>query len=432
MPNERATIFEITQIGPESTLGTAVAATRRLQSLQVVPSIKSKTNPFAPQGYKYPGALSVDQEWTEAKVAGILDPAALIYPLAGLFGTVTPVTPTGGTQTRDWVWNPSTSNPETGKTFTIEAGSSVRAAQIPAGLFTGFGATYTREEVKVEGDLIGQRYVDNFTLTAQPSEVQLLTITGSPTGGTFTLTFNGQTTAGIAYNAAAAAVQTALQALTNVGTGNLTCSGGPLPGSTVTFTFAGALAGQHQSLITANLAGLTGGSPAYTITETTPGGMEVLAQPVFPTYVTVYADSTANALGTTALTRPLEASWKIAGKWDPLWTLNATNTSWPVPIEKMPKVELGLTLEADSSGMTYLTNFRAGSSVFLRFASVGATIEGSLKYSTFCDFCAKITSIKDLKDHKGVWAIDYGLEAFQDQVWGQAMSFTVRSTATAL
>ena len=63
--------------------------------------------------------------------------------------------------------------------------------------------------------------------------LQTVTITGSPTGGTFTLTYKGQTTAGIAYNAAASAVQTALVGLSTVGTGNATVSGsngGPLLG----------------------------------------------------------------------------------------------------------------------------------------------------------------------------------------------------------
>src|SRR5262249_41925037 len=51
-------------------------------------------------------------------------------------------------------------------------------------------------------------------------EVQTVTLTGNPTGGTFTLTFSGQTTAAIAYNASAATVQSALQALSSIGSGN--------------------------------------------------------------------------------------------------------------------------------------------------------------------------------------------------------------------
>lgn len=106
-----------------------------------------------------------------------------------------------------------------------------------------------------------------------PSEVQTVTITGSPTGGTFTLTFNGQTTAGIAYNAAAAAVQSALEALSNIAPGDVVVAGGPLPGTSVTVTFSGTYAGTDVAQMTASGAGLTGGTtPAVAVTTTTPGG----------------------------------------------------------------------------------------------------------------------------------------------------------------
>jgi hypothetical protein len=39
--------------------------------------------------------------------------------------------------------------------------------------------------------------------------------------GTFTLTYNGQTTTGIAWNASAATVQSALEALSNIGVGDV-------------------------------------------------------------------------------------------------------------------------------------------------------------------------------------------------------------------
>ena len=41
------------------------------------------------------------------------------------------------------------------------------------------------------------------------------------TGGTFTLTFNGQTTAPLAFNATAAQIEAALEALSNIGAGNI-------------------------------------------------------------------------------------------------------------------------------------------------------------------------------------------------------------------
>ncbi|MFM9780473.1 phage tail tube protein [Streptomyces scabiei] len=108
---------------------------------------------------------------------------------------------------------------------------------------------------------------------AGTDEVQTVTITGSPTGGTYTLTFSGQTTAGIAYNAAAAAVQSALEALSNIASGDVVCGGGPHPGTPVTVTFGGDYDGEDVPQMTASAAGLTGGtSPAVTVTTTTPGG----------------------------------------------------------------------------------------------------------------------------------------------------------------
>jgi hypothetical protein len=106
--------------------------------------------------------------------------------------------------------------------------------------------------------------------TGDVSEVQSVSITGGPTGGTFTLTYSGQTTAGIAYNAAAAAVQAALVALSNVAPGDVTVGGGPGPGTPWTVTFRRELGNVGQ--MTANAAGLTGGSsPAVNVATTTPG-----------------------------------------------------------------------------------------------------------------------------------------------------------------
>lgn len=103
-------------------------------------------------------------------------------------------------------------------------------------------------------------------------EVQTVTITGTPTGGTFTLSFGGFTTAAIAYNANAATVQAALEALPTIGTGGVTCGGGALPGVAVTVTFAGNLTKLAVATITVGTNALTGGtSPAVAVTETTPG-----------------------------------------------------------------------------------------------------------------------------------------------------------------
>lgn len=107
-------------------------------------------------------------------------------------------------------------------------------------------------------------------------ELQTVTITGTPTGGTYTLTYSGQTTAAIPYNATAAQVRTALEALSNIGAGNVTTAGGPHPGTAVTVTFTGTLANTNVAQMTASSASLTGGSsPTVTVTTTTAGGADL-------------------------------------------------------------------------------------------------------------------------------------------------------------
>lgn len=107
------------------------------------------------------------------------------------------------------------------------------------------------------------------TVQTAKDEVQTVTITGTPTGGTFTLTFGGQTTSAIAYNATAATVQAALIALSSILTGNVVVTGGPGPGTAYTVEFKGTLGIAAQAVMTASGAGLTGGtSPSVVIAET--------------------------------------------------------------------------------------------------------------------------------------------------------------------
>lgn len=104
------------------------------------------------------------------------------------------------------------------------------------------------------------------------SEVQTLAITGTPTGGTFKLQFKGQRTAALDFDSSAAEVVAALVALSTIGAGGVTATGGPLPDDDVVITFAAAQAARAQPLISVQESALTGGTdPEATVVETTPG-----------------------------------------------------------------------------------------------------------------------------------------------------------------
>lgn len=101
--------------------------------------------------------------------------------------------------------------------------------------------------------------------------VQTVSIAGTPTGGTFELSFGGESTSPLAYNASAAVVQAALDALPTIGVGNTLVTGGALPGTPIVVTFRNTLS--SAPLFTMGTENsLTGGSaPTVAVAATTPG-----------------------------------------------------------------------------------------------------------------------------------------------------------------
>ncbi|MGH3783150.1 MAG: major capsid protein [Pseudonocardiaceae bacterium] len=126
------------------------------------------------------------------------------------------------------------------------------------------------------------------------NEVQTVTITGTPTGGSFTLTYSGQTTAAIAYNATAAAVLVALQGLSNVRPNDLIVGGGPGPGTAWTVAFGGQYAGTNVAQMTSTDSLTGGSSPASAVTTTTGGAASSTVNSV-AIASQVYANASAGA-----------------------------------------------------------------------------------------------------------------------------------------
>jgi hypothetical protein len=105
------------------------------------------------------------------------------------------------------------------------------------------------------------------------NEVQTFDL-GAASAGTFTLSFQGSTTGNIPFNATAAQVQAAMEAMPNINPGDVTVTGGPLPAS-VTLTFSGQYAGINVSPITIDGTLTTG--ETITIASPTAGGSAGLA-----------------------------------------------------------------------------------------------------------------------------------------------------------
>lgn len=162
---ERATVNQITQIGLETTAGTAVAATKLIQGTDFQPGIKLNTKQFRAMGRKYPYLTVPGREWVDAKLAGPANYNELAYWLSCI-GVMTPTTHTGGTNSKDWVLTPVTNGNANVQTYTVEKGDSIRAYKYAYGLLYTFNIHFTRDEVQFTGNMLGQRITDAITLTS--------------------------------------------------------------------------------------------------------------------------------------------------------------------------------------------------------------------------------------------------------------------------
>jgi hypothetical protein len=107
-----------------------------------------------------------------------------------------------------------------------------------------------------------------------PSEVQTLTIDG--TGGTVTVSFDGETAAAYTYlntSADTAGLQAVIDAMSNVNPGDITITRGTTTGTSTpfTFTFGGRYLGQNVPAVTV-AESLTGGAGTAVVTAGTAGG----------------------------------------------------------------------------------------------------------------------------------------------------------------
>jgi hypothetical protein len=411
---ENAAVFNIFQLAPEVTPGTALAATDIIRDFGVRFVPVAPSTPIQPAGNIFRTGHLYGKEHAEGQIDGGLGYQSLPYLLSSLLHTHTPSTPSSG------------------------------------------GA---------------------YTLTL-----------GAASAGTFTLTFNGSTTAGIAYNANAAAVDAALELLSTIGTGNVTVTGSDLPGGTQTITFTGPLANTPLAL-TGSGAGLTGGglvltavatasaarrwlyTPAQSAPETafqtytveqgssvtasriahaqvnsleinwtqesvTIGGTmlgqrmtdnfgslaasptEVLVQPAHAPHISVWMGNTYN--GMTRMSRPLEARLAINNRVGPVFTLNDQHTSFAALVQLPVEVVLSLTVEHDTDSDDFLTDMRAGTVKYMMVEAVGPTIETGYPYRIRFTMPCQLTN-PGRTDNQGVHAATWDLAAvYRDNVVGAA------------
>lgn len=130
--------------------------------------------------------------------------------------------------------------------------------------------------------------------------------------------------------------------------------------------------------------------------------------PILPGDISIYLDEDEGDLGTTLLTRVLRASFKLGDRFNPLWALNAAESSWSAHVERVPALTMTLQMEADAVGMGLLDVMRAGSTRFIRLEAVSSELAGeAVPYTLRLDIAGKVTGVSRFSDVDGVYAIEW-------------------------
>lgn len=197
---ENPSVYQITQVGVETTAGTAVAATKRLTSLALTPTIESDVKIYKPVGYRLATVGALSKEWSGFKLAGPVTYNEIMYVFNSL---IKAVTPTGAGANKTSVFALNSTGGDTRKTYTIEHGTSDRARQTAYGLVTGLEVKFNRDEVTCSGSVMGKAITDAFTLTTLTSAAEIAVVPVLPTQGSVKL---ADTQSGLAGATAAARV----------------------------------------------------------------------------------------------------------------------------------------------------------------------------------------------------------------------------------
>lgn len=434
MPSTRTTVTQVNQIGVEAlaTPGVVVPATKLLQSVGFMPSHQANIDTFGPSGQKYDAITAMNREWTELSVTGQPTYDELPYVFASVI--TDPVFTSPGATAKQQVFTPKNGQSDSPRTFTIEYGDkNGNAERCAYALINEVTLGFSRTDgISLDGNARALAPVYGIYLST--NEVQTVTITGTPAGGGFTLTFQGQTTSSIAYNAIASVVQTALEALSNIDPGDVLVTGGPGPGTPYVVEFRGQYGQVNVTQMTAAHTFTGGSSPAIAVTTTTggagPTGIPLI--PILPGQVDVWIDDTAAALGTTKLAADFSAQWALSNRYGEKWVLDSSLPSHAGHYERRPTGRLTLELENNAVGQALVAVMRSGASKFVRIQATGTQIDVGQNYMLRVDTAGKIAEAPTMGDVEDVSTLQWVFTFVNDTTWGKPFEVTTKNTLASL
>lgn len=439
---ERASQFQKIYAGKESVEATAVPTLTQFHFLDMTLEPNITVTPYAVQGNRFNVGNVPGKKWTGVKgSASVACYDELAWVLGWTWGDVTAATPGGGTNSRTRTYTPTSLYETDPMTMTLKQGDKLtRAARAAGSFLTGYTLDWDTDKVTIMPEGLARKYEDDVQLDT--NEVQSLIKTGTVTGGTFTLTLvnpvtgASATTAAIAYNAAASAVQTALEALANVEVGEVIGAGGPAPSVALTIEFHGRFGQANVAGMTVDNTSITGGG-TMVLSTTTPGAgaTETSGIVIRPEHLQVFLDTTTGGIGGTLLTRCYGGSIKISGLRGLEHTVNsalAGSAAAKVPLPATATVTLNLAADAQGMGTLYAALDGSNATFFMRLAAIGPLIEGSLYYTLYHDVAMQLSKAPAFSPNQGVFSGAFEFNITHDAGWGKIGSIFLQNAVSTV
>lgn len=420
-------------IEPETQYGvTESVVDTKLNALRVAVHPMLDIELWASQGDAVPAMGVVNDNYSELTCTGKLSFSDVTYPLCSIFGLQAPTLLGGIAYQWQFPWDGT--EVVSPQSYSITYGDVNRARRIPGIIFNTLAFSIARDgNLEMTSNAFGKAMERG--VVSYPRE-SVFTLTISASGGTYTITWAGQTTSALAYNANAAAILAALVALSNVAVGDLAVTGtGPW---TITPSKTGAFEATNVTA-TMNAGSLTGGSG--TLVEAQEGGPinSVAAVPMFPLMFDVYMDDAWEDLGETQIGSIYNLDTGIGERFSRVRPVDSSLDSDGIveaegDTSGQPHT-FGFTVAADATGEALIDDAENGTVKFFRIEANGATdsIDSGHAYLFRWDFAYLIGEVGEYGSVQGgVHSIPFTGRFAKDQVTGNCSLITLNNKLAGL
>lgn len=412
------------QLGVESTSGTAVSADKQMLSFGF-----DRMKPMGdgivltPQGYKVPTTLvPVGRRWVEGNYNGVMDFNELPYILASLINYAAPTTE--AVNGKHWTFGVQAAATETRKTYTWEQGNDQHAQKAPFMFFNNMKMEMSPIAQSISGGVIAQAQTDDITLTSSPTILSQQVVPPQA----FDVRIGSTRAALIGTQQ----VETATAAGTITGSGDatviVTAAGMTNSPKTVSVAVlntdtAAVWAGKVRTALAADsdvasFFNVGGSSTAIALTARTAaandGTMNISLDNGTCTGITTAATSantTAGVAPASVFARPFSVTLDIPNVMDVIHRMNSADTSFVAALEIPIAPTVTFRTDADDAGMAYLTNWTAGSQTFISVTGTGNTITGSnapyyFRLMASCRLSKPYNPVDDHGNAQAEWVMD--------------------------